>query len=68
MTERLDLTYDMFITLAEQQGLQMDNPHLEELFSEVQAMFRRMKLLDQVDTFGIQTGSGSIHADTITTE
>ena len=68
MAERPDLTYDVFITLAQQEGFEMDLPHLEELFPEVQAMFQRMKLLDHVDTAGIQPGSGSIPTDTVATE
>ena len=68
MAERPDLTYEVFITLAQQQGFEMDIPHLKELFPEVQAMFQRMKLLDQVDTAGIQPGSGFLPADTITPE
>ncbi|MDA0988689.1 MAG: hypothetical protein O2783_06110 [Chloroflexi bacterium] len=68
MAERPDLTYEVFITLAQQQGFEMDNPRLKELFREVQTMFRRMKLLDQVDTSGIQPGSGSIPADAFTPE
>ena len=68
MAERPDLTYEVFITLAQQQGFEMDIPHLEELFPEVQAMFQRIKLLDQVDTAGIQPGSGFIPTDTITPE
>ncbi len=68
MAERPDLTYEVFITLAQQQGFEMDILHLQELFPEVQTMFRRMKLLDQVDTSGIQPGSDSIPADTITPE
>ena len=66
MAEGPDLTYEVFITLAQQQGFEMDIPHLNELFPEVQAMFRRMKLLDKVDTSGIQPGSDSIPSDTIT--
>jgi hypothetical protein len=68
MAERPDLTYEVFITLAQQQGFEMDIPHLKELFPEVQAMFQRIKLLDQVDTDGIQPGSGFIPADAMTPE
>lgn len=68
MAERPDLTYEVFMTLAQQQGFEMDTTHLKELFPEVQAMFQRMKLLDQVDTAGIQPGSGFIPTDTITPE
>ena len=68
MAERPDLTYEVFITLAQQQGFEMDIPHLKELFPEVQAMFQRIKLLDQVDTEGIQPGSGFIPTDTMTPE
>ena len=68
MAERPDLTYDVFIALAQQQGFEMDIPHLRELFPEVQAMFQRMKLLDQMDTGGVQPDSGFIPADTITPE
>jgi hypothetical protein len=68
MTERPDLTYDVFITLAQQQGFAMDMLHLEELFPEVQAMFQRVKLLDHVYTAGIQPGAGSIPTDNVATE
>ena len=68
MAERPDLTYEVFITLAQQQGFEMDIPNLKELFPEVQAMFQRMKLLDQVDTEGIQPGSGFIPTDTMIPE
>ncbi len=59
MTERPDLTYETYLALAQQQGLGTDTAHLEGLFLEVQAMFRRIKLLDGVDTSGIQPGSSS---------
>ncbi len=68
MAERPDLTYEVFMTLAQQQGFEMDIPHLKELFPEVQAMFQRMKLLDNVDTAGIQLGSGFVPTDTTTPE
>ena len=64
MTERPELTYEAFLALAGQQGFEMDTPHLEELFPEVQAVFRRIGLLDPVDTSGIQPGSGFILTDT----
>ena len=57
MSERPELTYEVFLTLALQQGFEMDSPHLKELFPEVQALFRRIGLLDSVDTSGIQPGS-----------
>ena len=66
MAEGPDLTYEVFIALAQQQGFEMDIPHLNELFPEVQDMFRRIKLLDNVDTSGIQPDSGFLPADTIT--
>jgi|GEM_PF-3556849 hypothetical protein len=65
MAERPDLTYEVFITMAKQQGFEMDMPHLEELFPEVKTMVQRMKLLDHVDTVGIQPGSNSIPTDTV---
>jgi|TARA_Y100000294_G_C8340816_1_gene250621 hypothetical protein len=68
VTERPNLTYEVFITLAQQQGFEMDTVHLKELFPEVQAMFRRMKLLDQVDTSGIQPSCGFIPGDSIAQE
>ena len=64
MAERPDLTDETFLALAQQQGLEMDMPHLKELFPEVQAMFQRIKVLDQVDTSGIQPGHGFILTDT----
>ena len=57
MSERPELTYEAFLTLARQQGFEMDSPHLKELFPEVQALFRRIWLLDSVDTSEIQPGS-----------
>ena len=63
MTERPELTYEAFLALAQQQGLGMDTPHLKELFPEVKAMFRRIRLLDPVDTSGIQPGPGFIITD-----
>jgi len=51
--------------MAKQQGFEMDMPHLEELFPEVKTMVQRMKLLDHVDTVGIQPGSNSIPTDTV---
>jgi hypothetical protein len=57
MTERPELTYEAFLALARQQGFVMDTPHLKELFPEVQALFQRIRLLDQVDTSGIPPGS-----------
>ena len=60
MTGRSHLTYAAFLTLARQQGFEMDILHLNGLFTEVQAMFQRIGLLDQVDTSGIQPGSSSI--------
>ena len=59
MTERPELTYEAFLAPARQQGFEMDAPHLKELFPEVQAMFQRIRLLDQVDSSGIQPGSSS---------
>lgn len=50
MTERRDLTYEEFLTLADQKGLNAGEKHLEELFPEVQAMMQRVILLDSVDT------------------
>lgn len=64
MAERPELTYETFLALAQQQGLEMDIPHLKELFPEVQAMFQRIKVLDQVDTSDIQPGPGFILTDT----
>lgn len=64
MAEVPELTYDAFLALAQQQGLEMDTPHLKELFPEVQAMFRRIKLLHRVDTSGIQPGPSFILTDT----
>ena len=60
MAEIPEPTYEAFLALARQQGLEMDTPHLEELFPEVQAMFQRIRLLNQVDTSGIQPGSSLI--------
>ena len=60
MAERPELTYEAFLALAQQQGFEMDIPHLKELFPEVQAMFRRIGLLDQVNTSGFQPGPSSI--------
>ncbi|MBI4282551.1 MAG: hypothetical protein HY672_03585 [Chloroflexi bacterium] len=64
MAERPELTCETFLTLARQQGLEMDIPHLQGLFPEVQAMFQRIKLLDQVDTSGILPGPSFILTDT----
>ena len=63
MTERPELTYEAFLALALQQGFGMDTLHLKELFPEVQAMFRRIRLLDPVDTSGIQPGPSFILTD-----
>ncbi len=60
MTEVPELTYDALITLARQQGFELDTPRLKELFQEVQAMYRRIKLLDAVDTSGVQPISSPI--------
>ena len=59
MTERPDLTYETFLVLARQQGFEMDDDHhLLELFSEVQSMFQRIRLLEPVDTSGVRPVSG----------
>ena len=62
MTERRDLTYEEFLSLAHQQGLYAGDGHLEELFPEVQAMIQRITLLDEVDTSAI----GPVLASNIT--
>ena len=49
MAEQPRLTYEAFLILAEQQGLAMDEAHLQELFGEVEAMFQRIALLRSVD-------------------
>ena len=38
MVERPALTYETFLTLARQQGFEMDDPHLRELFPEALAI------------------------------
>ena len=58
MVERPALTYEAFLTLARQQGFEMDDQHLRELFPEALAMYQRIELLDKVDPSGIQPGSG----------
>ena len=63
MAERPELTYEAFLALARQQGFEMDTSHLKGLFPEVQAMFQRIRLLDQVDTSDTQPGPGFILAD-----
>ena len=68
MVERPDLTYEAFVTLAQQQGLEMDAAHLEELFPEVRAMFQRMKLLDQLPISGLQECSIDVLGDQVTQE
>ena len=68
MSERPLLTYEAFLTLAQQQGFEMDVPHLQELFPEVEAMFQRIRLLDQVDTSNIQPDSVSIADDAVKSE
>ena len=68
MSERPALTYEAFITLAQQRGFEMDVPHLQELFPEVEAMFQRIRLLDQVDTSNIQPDSVSIADDAVKSE
>ena len=49
MAEQPKLTYEAFLILAEQQGLAMDEPHLRELFGEVESMFQRIAMLRGVD-------------------
>lgn len=66
MVERPDLTYEAFVTLAQQQGLEMDDAHLEELFPEVKTMFQRMKLLDQLPISGLQECSIDVLEDQVT--
>ncbi len=63
MAERPELTYEAFLALAQQQGFEMDTPHLKELFPEAQAMFWRIRLLDPVDTSGIQPDPSFILTD-----
>ena len=58
MAERPALTYEAFLTLARQQGFEMDDPHLRELFPEALAMYQRIELLDKVDTYGVQPEPG----------
>ena len=68
MVERPDLTYEVFVTLAQQQGLEVDSAHLGELFPEVQAMFQRMKLLDQLHISRLQERSIDVLEDQVTQE
>ena len=54
MPERPDLTKEAFLVLAEQAGFRRDDPHLDELFPEVQGLLRRVASLDEVDVSGLE--------------
>ncbi|MQF98453.1 MAG: hypothetical protein FI729_02850 [SAR202 cluster bacterium] len=48
MKTRRDLDYESFLALASQQGFNTDDDHMNDLYIEVQAMYRRMQELDQI--------------------
>ena len=49
---RAELTYDAFLVLAAQAGFDPADPHLEELFPDVQALFARIDALEALDPAG----------------
>ena len=48
MKSRRDLDYESFLTLASQQGFNIDDGHMNDLYTEVKTMNRRMQELDNV--------------------
>ena len=51
-----DLDKETFLVMAKQVGFDPDDPHLDELFPDVQLMLGRMDLLFDVPTDGFEPG------------
>ena len=49
-----ELTKEAFLSMAEQVGFRRDDPHLEELFPDVRALYQRLAPLDEFDLTGIE--------------
>lgn len=45
MSDNDELSYELFLQLAERHGLDITDPHIRTLFPEVAAMFRRISNL-----------------------
>ncbi len=54
MPQRPELTKEAFLSMAEQAGFDRDDPHLEELFPDVQALYQRLAPLDDLDLTGLE--------------
>ena len=48
MKSRRDLDYESFLTLASHLGFNIDDDHMNDLYTEVKTMNRRMQELDNV--------------------
>ena len=51
-----DLDKETFLLMAKQAGFDPDDPHLDELFPDVQLMLGRMDLLFDAPTDGLEPG------------
>ena len=49
MPERGELTKERFLVMAQLVGLDPKDPHMDDLFSEVQALFGVLRRLDELD-------------------
>ena len=55
--ERPELTYEVFVAMAEQIGFRRDDPHLEDLYPGVRLLLQRVAALDDADLAGVEPGT-----------
>lgn len=45
---------ELFLSMAKAFGLELDDPHMEELFTYVQKIFPNLKRIEELDLTGLE--------------
>jgi hypothetical protein len=62
MSKELRFSEDTFFYLAERAGLDIENPHMEELYTYVKIILPRLKGIDESNIFNEDTDDGRFYA------
>jgi hypothetical protein len=62
MSEERGFSRETFLYLAERAGLDIDDPHMEELYAYVKMILPRLKGVDESDIYSDDTDNGRFYA------